>query len=194
MDTISQSSIRSILYSDSEHNTANLWSSQATISPEWGDKHGPEMGWAEWKLKPNHRLFALFTNKSFITDRVRSTRGGYIFSLCVCLHPGGVSRPADGGRGTPSSWWWGGVPHPTDGGGGGPAPGTPPAGGPRPGYPPPHQEQHSVYLLRGGRYASCVHAGGLSCFISFSFTPFSHACSGSQTTHVGPHCMDCARL
>ena len=29
------------------------------------------------------------------------------------------------------------------------------------GYPLP--EQHSVYLLRGGRYASCVHAGGLSC-------------------------------
>ena len=27
------------------------------------------------------------------------------------------------------------------------------------GYPLP--EQHSVYLLRGGRYASCVHAGGL---------------------------------
>ena len=25
-------------------------------------------------------------------------------------------------------------------------------------------EQHSEYLLRGGRYASCVHAGGLSCF------------------------------
>ena len=29
------------------------------------------------------------------------------------------------------------------------------------GYPLP--EQHSVYLLRGGRYASCVYAGGLSC-------------------------------
>ena len=27
----------------------------------------------------------------------------------------------------------------------------------------PHPEQHSVYLLRGGRYASCVHAGELSC-------------------------------
>ena len=31
--------------------------------------------------------------------------------------------------------------------------------------PPPGQEteQHSEHLLRGGRYASCVHAGGLSC-------------------------------
>ena len=28
--------------------------------------------------------------------------------------------------------------------------------------PPP---QHSEYLLRGGRYASCVHTGGLSCYI-----------------------------
>ena len=27
----------------------------------------------------------------------------------------------------------------------------------------PKLEQHGVYLLRGGRYASCVHAGGLSC-------------------------------
>ena len=25
-------------------------------------------------------------------------------------------------------------------------------------------EQHREYLLHGGRYASCVHAGGLSCF------------------------------
>ena len=25
-------------------------------------------------------------------------------------------------------------------------------------------EQHREYLLNGGRYASCVHAGGLSCF------------------------------
>ena len=24
-------------------------------------------------------------------------------------------------------------------------------------------EQHSEYLLHGGQYASCVHAGGLSC-------------------------------
>ena len=30
----------------------------------------------------------------------------------------------------------------------------------------PHQEteKHSQHLPRGGRYASCVHAGGLSCF------------------------------
>ena len=32
------------------------------------------------------------------------------------------------------------------------------------GVPSPHStEQYSEHLLRGGRYASCVHAGGLSC-------------------------------
>ena len=31
------------------------------------------------------------------------------------------------------------------------------------GHPLP--EQHSVYLLRGRQYASCVHAGGLSCWL-----------------------------
>ena len=30
--------------------------------------------------------------------------------------------------------------------------------------PPQPQEQQGEYLLRGGRYASCVHAGGLSCY------------------------------
>ena len=35
--------------------------------------------------------------------------------------------------------------------------GSPPAGV----LPPP--DQHSMYLLRGGQCASCVHTGGLSC-------------------------------
>ena len=42
---------------------------------------------------------------------------------------------------------------------------------PPPGYPPggeypvgvPRSGQHREYLLHGGRYASCVHVGGLSC-------------------------------
>ena len=33
--------------------------------------------------------------------------------------------------------------------------------------PPPETKQHSEHLLRNGRYASCVHAGGLSCLRSF---------------------------
>ena len=37
--------------------------------------------------------------------------------------------------------------------------------------PPPETEQHSQYLFRGGRYASCAHAGGLSCLkICFIFS------------------------
>ena len=38
--------------------------------------------------------------------------------------------------------------------------GTPPSPGQK-------TEQHSEHLLRGGRYASCVHAGGLSCLYLF---------------------------
>ena len=48
---------------------------------------------------------------------------------------------------------------------------TPPARSgylpPNPRYlppPPPGIGQHMEYLIRRGRYASCVHAGGLSCF------------------------------
>ena len=49
-------------------------------------------------------------------------------------------------------------------------------GVPQPGHewgtlPPSETEQQSEYLLRSGRYASCGHAGGLSCFlISFKVT------------------------
>ena len=39
--------------------------------------------------------------------------------------------------------------------------GYPPA---RSGWGTPRIGQQKEYLLRGGRYASCVHAGGLSCF------------------------------
>ena len=96
-------------------------------------------------------------------------------------------RSGQGGVPHPRSGW--GCPHPADGGGEG---GTPiqdqergrgwsspsrngwgtliETGWVTPcldwmGYTSPHQEtdQHSEHLLRGGRYASCVHAGGLSC-------------------------------
>ena len=36
------------------------------------------------------------------------------------------------------------------------------------GYSPPlPRQQQSEHLLHGGRYASCVHAGGLSCYLLF---------------------------
>ena len=39
----------------------------------------------------------------------------------------------------------------------------------RTGVPFPKTEQQSKYLIRGGRYASCVNAGGLSCFQIISY-------------------------
>ena len=51
--------------------------------------------------------------------------------------------------------------------GGVPGSGTPPGGGTQLRYPPPgggtRVGQQKEYSLHGGRYASCVHAGGLSC-------------------------------
>ena len=70
---------------------------------------------------------------------------------------------------------WDGVPPP------GPGTGYPP--GPGMGSPwtwdgvPP---QHSEHLLWGGRYASCVHAGGLSCCI----------CQQSQGVKLHPRCWE----
>ena len=95
---------------------------------------------------------------------------------------GGTPFPGPGGYPLPRSRW--GVPHPADGGtpfpglGGYPhldlGRGYPHLGK---GYPPSRPDprtggypllvQHSMYLLRGGRCASCVHAGGLSCLKHF---------------------------
>ena len=84
----------------------------------------------------------------------RSGRGG-----------GGPQPGSDGGYpgqvrtgGTPARSRWGEVPWPgpdvdTQGG-------VPPS---RDEVPPLQLGQQKEYLLRGGRYASCVHAGGLSC-------------------------------
>ena len=73
----------------------------------------------------------------------RSSRGGVPW-------PGGYP-----GWGVP----WRGVPWP----GGYPGGGVPCLGGvPWPGEGT-QLGQHREYLLHGGRYASCVHAGGLSC-------------------------------
>ena len=106
-------------------------------------------------------------------------RGGYP-GVLPCQQDGGTppltrwGYPPSARWGTPcSDLGWGYPPIRKDGGtpyweGCGTPPfrtgwGTPP--------PPPHQEteQHSDHLLRGGRYASCVHAGGLSCLSLFFF-------------------------
>ena len=111
-----------------------------------------------------------------ITARIRRMGEGTVFSLFVSSHldwGGGVSQQGlDGGKGVPQPGLdgGGGVPQPGFDGGWYPSQawmvgGT--CGTPWPGLdgvPPPHHK-HSEHLLRGGRYASCVHAGGLSCFI-----------------------------
>ena len=67
----------------------------------------------------------------------------------------------DGGQGVPPSQVRTGVPPSQDRGTPLSRIGVPPHPGPRSGQ----LEQHCVYLLRGGRYACCVHAGGLSCYL-----------------------------
>ena len=111
-----------------------------------------------------------------VPDRV-PPRGGYLTGYPpggVWIPPGGVWVPPPGGR---SGYPPGGVPGqvPPPGGSGYP----PPGGTQTPGYPPggvtwpgtprggTQLGQHSEYLLHSGRYASCVHAGGLSCFSCF---------------------------
>ena len=74
----------------------------------------------------------------------------------------GPGTPPGGGTQTP-----GGVPRSGYPPGGYPGPGTPPGGGTQVRVPPQgggtRVGQQKEYSLHGGRYASCVHAGGLSC-------------------------------
>ena len=108
-----------------------------------------------------------------ITDRVRSTREGYVLTrVCPSIRPsvhkgrGGVPQPGPD-RGVPQL----GVP-PGQGWGTSQQGGTSLA---RMGYPPPagvppplpaSTGQHMEYLIRRGRYAFCVHAGGLCYYIT----------------------------
>ena len=107
----------------------------------------------------------------FFTARIRRMGRGNIFSLSVSSHLGGYPIQLMGGGtpfpgldswqgGTPFPGLDGGVPHPADRGE--PLPSSGWGVPPRQGVPLP-PDQHSMYLLRGGRYASCVHSGGLSC-------------------------------
>ena len=125
-------------------------------------------------------------NLEVVTDRVRIVREEVIFSLCTPF-VGGTPSGCRGG-GTPFPGLDGGYPLPRSGQGGVPPSqagrgyplprsrwgGTPSQvwmvvppsqvqGGRGPSRGTPLLEQHSMYLLHRGRYASCVRAGGLSC-------------------------------
>ena len=132
-----------------------------------------------------HKWLILYwkSRRCIITARVRSTREGNVLtSVCPSIHPsvcpqrgvpishnalqhfpecheaaGGVPGPPPPPRGGTRVRYPpppGGVPGPPPPGV--PGSGTPPGGGTRVG-------QQKEYSLHGGRYASCVHAGGLSC-------------------------------
>ena len=102
--------------------------------------------------------------------------GGNIFSLST-LARGGDPIPRSGQGRVPPSQVRMGSPHPPPHLGGVPGQDW---GRTVPwdwmGLPPPpgrETEQHSEHLLHSGRYASCVHAGGLSCHlcIQIKFEP-----------------------
>ena len=125
-------------------------------------------------------------------------REGNSFTLLVCPHLGGYPYPImlcnisqnamgqpPGGYPARSSWGgtlpWGTLMGGTLVGGilwwGYPAWGVPCWGVPRSGTPPGQVRmggtqlgQHREYLLHGGRYASCVHAGRLSCYYCCRFS------------------------
>ena len=61
-----------------------------------------------------------------------------------------------------------GVPPPTQPG----QDGVPPPSQDRMGYPPPRDRTSKEYLLHGGQYASCVHAGAQSCLFIYKMKCF----------------------
>ena len=106
-----------------------------------------------------------------------------MFSVCPHLGEGGNhSAGGEGGQSADSARkggqpagggvsWGGGQPAGESASGGGAA-----SRGGQPGGGSAKIGQQNEYSLHGGRYASCVHAGGLSCCLFFLFA------------HDPPHC------
>ena len=118
-----------------------------------------------------------FMQEAFlVTAHIHSMMGRYCFHRCLSVNIlGGIPHLRSGWGITPFQVW--GVPHvrgvphvqgdPISGGT--PCPRVPylgryPMSGGVPHLHTPHcTKQHSEHLLRSGRCACCVHAGGLSC-------------------------------
>ena len=120
----------------------------------------------------SHEIYAVSFHGYLITAPLSEGMGKVLFSqVSVCLHFVG------------GAWLWG--TYPSWGGGTYLGQGSYPPpiqgrnpllsrAGTSPPHPPPHSpetDQHTEYLLHGKRYASCVHARGLSCLwpIFYSF-------------------------
>ena len=100
-----------------------------------------------------HSTEIAFHCNCFFTDRVR---------MFVSPHPGGGGTPARSSQ--PGGYLVGpgrGVPHLGY---------PPPPVGPGWGGGVPHFGKQMEYLICRGRYASCVHAGGLSCFSNNNYS------------------------
>ena len=127
------------------------------------------------------------TNKNSLLPPASEGWGKVLFSVCQSTprRVGGYPTSGLGRGGIPSQVQVGGG-YPISGPGGYPIPGpggypisgqgcTPsqvrgrgysiPCSGGYPGYPPWNRKH--LLRLRGGRYASCVHAGGLSCIYHY---------------------------
>ena len=124
--------------------------------------HSRNPSWDQIFLHPETMVRCLHCNYRPRTKY----EGRYCFHRYLSVHisGGGGYHIPDPGSGVPQVQV-GGVPYP--GGGGGITPSqawVPPS--PHPGLdrvPPIRRQQHGEHLVRSGRYASCVHAGGLSC-------------------------------
>ena len=116
--------------------------------------------------------------------------GKVIFSVCSHLEGGGGGTPARSRcgvtpamsrlEGTPVRFRWGVLQPGQDGGYPLSRDGVPPN---QDGVPPGIGQQIE-YLIRGGRCAFCVHAGGLSCTYLNAQRNWSRATSGASSLHL----------
>ena len=116
-------------------------------------------------MKGSKRNVNVANHTQIVTTRIRRMTGSYVFTR-ICLLASRVNTP-------PPSFLMGGTPHrdwmgihsPVSTGWGYPPPNRPIEAGW--GYPLPPSGDLETEQLCCRRYASCVHAGGLSCLLLF---------------------------